>query len=90
MDFHGNSVHQVGYKNSYVIDAVKKQMDNLPFLPRRYTSPVAVQLARKLVELAPGDLNKVLFTPGGTSAIGIAMKLFVKQRISDNFRDSRC
>jgi 4-aminobutyrate aminotransferase len=75
MDFHGNSVHQVGYKNPYVIEAVKKQLDDLPFLPRRYTSPIAVQLARKLVQLAPGDLNKVLLTPGGTSAIGLAMKL---------------
>lgn len=75
MDFHGNSVHQVGYKNQYVLDAVKKQLDELPFLPRRFTSPVAVRLARKLAELAPGNLNKVLFAPGGTSAIGMALKL---------------
>ncbi|MFC4303782.1 aspartate aminotransferase family protein [Cohnella boryungensis] len=75
MDFHGNSVHQVGHKNQSVINAVKNQLDELSFLPRRYTSPIATQLARKLVELAPGDLNKVLFTPGGTSAIGLAMKL---------------
>lgn len=75
MDFHGNSVHQVGYKNRYVIDAVKNQLDELPFLPRRFTNPVAIQLAKKLAELAPGDLNKVLFTPGGTSAIGMALKL---------------
>ncbi|QJD81923.1 aspartate aminotransferase family protein [Cohnella herbarum] len=75
MDFHGNSVHQVGYKNRFVIDAVKKQLDDLPFLPRRYTSPIAVQLAEKLVELTPGNLNKVLLTPGGTSAIGLALKL---------------
>ncbi|BBI31934.1 aspartate aminotransferase family protein [Cohnella abietis] len=75
IDFHGNSVHQVGYKNQYVIEAVKNQLDELPFLPRRYTSPIAIQLAQKLVELAPGDLNRVLLTPGGTSAIGLAMKL---------------
>ncbi|REE81257.1 4-aminobutyrate aminotransferase [Paenibacillus taihuensis] len=75
MDFHGNSVHQVGYKNRYVLDAVVKQLEELPFLPRRYTNPVAIKLAKKLAELAPGDLNKVLFTPGGTSAIGIALKL---------------
>lgn len=75
MDFHGNSVHQVGYKNEYVMNAIIKQMQQLPFLPRRYTSQVAIDLARKLTELAPGDLNKVLFAPGGTSAIGIALKL---------------
>ncbi|GLX67168.1 aspartate aminotransferase family protein [Paenibacillus glycanilyticus] len=75
MDFHGNGVHQVGYKNRYVIDAVKNQLDEMPFLPRRFTNPVAIKLAKKLAELAPGDLNKVLFTPGGTSAIGMALKL---------------
>lgn len=75
MDFHGNSVHQVGYKNRYVLDAVMAQLEKLPFLPRRFTNPVAIRLAQKLAQLAPGDLNKVLFTPGGTSAIGLALKL---------------
>src|SRR4029079_18550254 len=35
----------------------------------------AVNLAAKLAALAPGDLNKVLFAPGGTEAIGMALKL---------------
>jgi len=34
-----------------------------------------VTLARRLVERAPGNLAKVLFAPGGTSAIGMALKL---------------
>ena len=75
MDFHGNSVHQVGYGNQRVIDAMKEQLDKLPFCPRRYTNQVAIDLARRLAELAPGRLNKMLFTPGGTSAIGMALKL---------------
>ena len=75
MDFHGNNVHQVGFGNPHVLEAVKKQLDELPFCTRRYTNHVAVDLARKLVELAPGDLNKVLFCPGGAEAIGIALKL---------------
>ncbi|MCC6154926.1 MAG: aspartate aminotransferase family protein [Candidatus Hydrogenedentes bacterium] len=75
MDFHGNSVHQVGYRNPRVMDAVRAQLDTLPFCPRRYTNNPAIALAKKLAELAPGDLNKVLFAPGGTSAIGIALKL---------------
>ncbi len=75
MDFHGNSVHQVGYGNARVIEAIKEQLDEAPFCPRRYTNQVAVDLARRLTELAPGGLNKVLFTPGGTSAIGMALKL---------------
>ncbi len=75
MDFHGNSVHQVGFANPAVIEAIKNQLDELAFCTRRYTNRVAVGLARKLVELAPGNLNKVLFCPGGTGAIGIALKL---------------
>ena len=75
LDFHGNSVHQVGFGNPRVVDAIKAQLDSLPFCPRRYTNRVAIDLARRLVELAPGDLNKLLFAPGGTSAIGMALKL---------------
>jgi 4-aminobutyrate aminotransferase len=75
MDFHGNSVHQVGYGHPAVIGAIKDQLDRLPFCPRRYTNDVAIDLAQRLAELAPGDLNKVLLTPGGTSAIGMALKL---------------
>ena len=75
MDFHGNSVHQVGYGNKRVIDAVKQQLDTLPFCPRRYTNKAAIQLAKRLVKISPPGLNKVLFTPGGTSAIGMALKL---------------
>ncbi len=75
MDFHGNNVHQVGFSNPEVIEAIKTQLDELSFCTRRYTNRVAVDLAKKLTEIAPGDLNKVLLTPGGTSAVGIALKL---------------
>jgi 4-aminobutyrate aminotransferase len=75
MDFHGNNVHQVGFGHPKVVAAIKRQLETLPFCPRRYTNVPAIELARKLAELAPGDLKKVLFAPGGTSAIGMAMKL---------------
>ncbi|HEX5023961.1 MAG TPA: aspartate aminotransferase family protein [Agriterribacter sp.] len=75
MDFHGNNVHQVGYRNPFVMEKVKAQMDTLPFSPRRYTNIPAIELAKKLASLFPGDLNRVLFAPGGTSAIGMALKL---------------
>lgn len=75
MDFHGNQAHQVGYANPSVIAAIKQQLDTLAFCPRRYTNQAAVDLARKLTELAPGRLNRVLFAPGGTLAMGMALKL---------------
>ena len=47
MDFHGNNVHQVGFANPAVIEAIKKQLDELSFCPRRYTNHVAVDQAKK-------------------------------------------
>ena len=75
MDFHGNSLHQVGHAHPLVIEAVKRQLDDLAFCPRRFTNQSAITLAERLAELAPENLTKVLFAPGGTAAIGIAMKL---------------
>jgi 4-aminobutyrate aminotransferase len=75
LDFHGNSVHQVGFRNRRVIEAIKAQMETLPFCTRRYTNLPAINLAKKLAQLAPGDLNKVLFAPGGAEAVGMALKL---------------
>ncbi len=75
MDFHGNGVHHVGFRNPRVVQAVKDQLDELPFCTRRYTNAKAIQLARKMGQITPGDLDKVLLAPGGTSAIGMALKL---------------
>ncbi len=75
MDFHGNNVHQVGFSNPQVIAAIKSQLEELSFCTRRYTNHTAIDLAKKLSTIAPGDLNKVLLCPGGTSAVGIAIKL---------------
>lgn len=75
MDFHGNNVHQLGYRHPYVIEKLKEQLDILPFSPRRYTNVPAIELAKKLGSLMPGDLNRVLFAPGGTSAVSMALKL---------------
>ena len=75
LDFHGNNVHQVGFSHARVLEAVIRQLQELSFCTRRYTNIPAIQLARKLAELAPGDLNRVLFAPGGTTAMGMALKL---------------
>ena len=75
MDFHGNSVHQVGFGHPQIIDAIKRQLDDMPFCTRRYANQVAVDFAKQLATAAPGNLNKILLAPGGTSAIGMALKL---------------
>jgi 4-aminobutyrate aminotransferase len=75
LDFHGNNVHQIGFGHPRVIAAIMDQLERLPFCPRRYTNEPAVFLAGKLAAMAPGELGRVLFAPGGTSAIGMALKL---------------
>ncbi|MCL2704990.1 MAG: aspartate aminotransferase family protein [Spirochaetaceae bacterium] len=75
LDFHGNNVHQVGFGNKDVIDAVKKQLDELPFCTRRYTNKIVTDFAEKIASLTPGNLNKMLFAPGGAEANSIAIKL---------------
>ncbi len=75
LDFHGNNVHQIGFANAFVIDQIKKQLDELSFCTRRFTNKTAIAFADKLTSLLPNDLNRVLFAPGGTSVISIALKL---------------
>lgn len=75
MDFHGNNVHHIGYGHPRLKAAIKAQLDELPFAPRRFTCEPAVALARKLAQISPGALSKVLFTTGGSDANEVALKL---------------
>jgi 4-aminobutyrate aminotransferase len=78
MDFHGNSAHSLGHSHPRVIAALQAQLAELPFVPRRYTNAPAIELAERLATLAPirGDAGaRVLFAPGGSAAMEIALKL---------------
>lgn len=76
LDLHGNGVHTVGYQNPRVIQAIQQQIaENLTFAPRRFTNEPAVELAEKLVSVAPEGLTRVLFCPGGSEAIEMAVML---------------
>jgi 4-aminobutyrate aminotransferase len=78
MDFHGNNVHHVGYAHPHVIAAIKRQLDELSFAPRRYASEAAVALAEALgarFKALTGVGGKVLFTTGGSDAVEVAIKL---------------
>ena len=75
MDFHGNSVHQLGYNHPYLLEAMQKQLAELSFSPRRYSNRTATALAKKLSELMPSEGWKVLFTPSGASSNSVALKI---------------
>lgn len=74
-DFHGNSVHHLGYNNSFIIKRIKKQLDELSFCPRRYTNEFAIEAARMLINNTPSGLDKVLFAPGGSEVNSIAIQI---------------
>ena len=74
MDFHGNSVHHIGYGHPRLIQAIKDQLDALSFSPRRFANEVSTELAERLGALAPWPA-KVLFTTGGSDAIEVALKI---------------
>ncbi|MDC5812353.1 aspartate aminotransferase family protein [Vibrio europaeus] len=84
MDFHGNNVHQLGYGHPHVIKRVQEQIAQLPFSPRRFTNQTAIECAEKLTQICGGELNRVLFAPGGTSAVGMALKL--ARHITGNYK----
>ena len=78
MDFHGNNVHHVGYAHPHVVAAIKAQLDDLSFAPRRFAAERAVELAEALgAQFArlTGHPGRVLFTTGGSDAVEVAIKL---------------
>lgn len=85
MDMHGNGVHNAGFNNPEVLQAVRKQLDNhMTFCPRRYTNEAAVDLAEKLADITPATLCRSLFCPGGSEAIEMAIAL--AKQITGHFR----
>ena len=75
LDFHGNNVHHIGYGHPRLKQAIARQMDELPFAPRRFACDVASELAEKLGQIAPDNLSKILFTTGGSDAVEVALKI---------------
>jgi 4-aminobutyrate aminotransferase len=75
LDFHGNSAHQLGYGHPRLREALERQLRELPFVPRRFTSEVSVEFAEALARMTPDGLDRVLLTTGGSDAIEVALKL---------------
>jgi len=56
----GIFVVTVGHNNRRVIEAIQAQLAQLEFSPPLHaTNPAAIQLAKKIADITPGDLNAV-------------------------------
>ncbi|MFY1697822.1 aspartate aminotransferase family protein [Solwaraspora sp. WMMA2101] len=72
----GLFVVNAGHGRTELAEAAAKQASELAYFPIwSYAHPTAVELAGKIAALAPGDLNRVFFTTGGSEAVESAWKL---------------
>jgi adenosylmethionine-8-amino-7-oxononanoate aminotransferase len=66
----------IGHGRADVAQAGADQAKELGFFTNwSYAHPRAIELAAKIAELTPGDLNRVFFTSGGSEAVESALKL---------------
>jgi adenosylmethionine-8-amino-7-oxononanoate aminotransferase len=67
---------QVGHGRAELAEVAARQAQTLGFFPLwGYATPTAIELAQRLAQYAPGDLNRVFFTSGGTEAVETAWKV---------------
>jgi adenosylmethionine-8-amino-7-oxononanoate aminotransferase len=72
----GLFVVQAGHGRTELAEAAAKQTAELAFFPLwSYAHPNAIELAARIADYAPGDLNRVFFTTGGGEAVESAWKL---------------
>ncbi|MBJ7471564.1 MAG: aminotransferase class III-fold pyridoxal phosphate-dependent enzyme, partial [Solirubrobacteraceae bacterium] len=65
-----------GHGRAELGQAMAEQTKELGFYTNwSYTHPRSIELAAKIAELAPGDLNRVFFTSGGSESVESAIKL---------------
>jgi adenosylmethionine-8-amino-7-oxononanoate aminotransferase len=66
----------IGHGRAEVAQAGADQAKELGFFTNwSYAHPRAIELAARIASLAPGDLNRVFFTSGGSEAVESALKL---------------
>jgi taurine---2-oxoglutarate transaminase len=80
----------IGHGNRRVIDAIKRQADELVYAGPGMATAVRARVGRMLADLTPGDLNRFFFTLGGAeaneNAIRIARMVSGRQKIMVRYR----
>ena len=82
---------QIGYSyGEEMAAAAGRQLTTLAFNTNWASAhPPAIELAEKLASLAPGDLNRVLFTSGGSESVEAAWKLCREYHLATASRSAR-
>jgi beta-alanine--pyruvate transaminase len=65
-----------GHCRKEIADAVQRQLQELDFVaPFMRAHPKSFELASRVAELTPGDLNRIFFVNSGSEAVDTAMKV---------------
>ena len=65
----------VGYGRTEIAEAARDQMRRLAYFPQGTTTPPLVRLVEKLAQIAPGNLERVWPSSGGSEANETAIKI---------------
>ncbi len=80
----------IGHGERRVIEAIKRQAEELAYAGPGMASPVRARIGRLLADLTPGDLNRFFFTLGGAeaneNALRIAKMVTGRQKIMVRYR----
>jgi len=86
-DHHGNKIidassglfcNPAGHNRPEIKEAVTKQLENLDYVqPFQQGFPGSFELARRISEHTPEDLNRIFFTICGSSAVDTSIKIAV-------------
>ena len=68
----------LGYANDAITNVVGEHMRHLSHVHQGFDTPSRFYLAKKITEIAGGDLKRVSFTVGGGAAVEAAMKICIK------------
>jgi beta-alanine--pyruvate transaminase len=67
-----------GHNRPKIVEAIQRQAAELDFAPSfNMGHPKAFELAERLVELAPPELNKVFYTNSGSESVETALKMAI-------------
>jgi taurine--2-oxoglutarate transaminase len=76
LDFSSQMVNMnIGHQHPRVVEAIKRQADELCMIAPGHANAARSELAAKLASLAPGDLDMVFFTNGGAEANENAIRM---------------
>lgn len=97
-DFEGNEyidavsswwVNIFGHSNEHINNKIKNQLDTLEHvLLAGFTHEPAIDLAHKLVDITPKELDKVFYVDNGSSAVEAALKMSYHYHLNNGIKKS--